>query len=213
MTIFRNPLYTIWGLGLLATKLLQSPPTTAPDGLHERPTPELLRWTRSADSAAKATESVLITLYAAINVALVALWTSSMTNTYAQDAGVRCGALAMAEFAALVLRFFLLLTAVVWGVSIFSRWLASHAARLKPRNNRRPPPPWVVWIFPWVWLIFSSWLFLRMVSIGHALIEHLPNGFPPLHEQANCVELLTGRLDRMEWLLDWLFLPNGSPFR
>jgi hypothetical protein len=202
----RNPLYTVLGLGLLVAQYL-SPrePTTSVVQQREQPSIEFLRRVSSLRTAAKAAESVVVALYAATILTLAALWANSMSNTYAQNAEVRCGALAMADFAALMLRLILIATAVVWGVSIFAR---CFALRLVLRA-RRPSLP-VAWILVWVWLTFSSCLFLSIVSLGHALIEHLPNGFPPSQDQANCVELLTGRQDDLlDRLLDWLFLSNG----
>ena len=99
----RNPLYTVFGLGLLAAQYLSPRAATtsvAQQREHEQLSIKFLRGVSSQRAATKAVENVVVALYAAIILALAALWVNSMSNTYAHDLDVRCGAQAMANFAA-----------------------------------------------------------------------------------------------------------------
>ena len=75
----------------------------------------------AVNAAAKAVENVVVAIYAAIILTLAALWVSSVSNTYAHEADVRCGAYAMAYFAGVQLRLVMVFAAVVWGGSVFFR--------------------------------------------------------------------------------------------
>ena len=58
-----------------------------------------------------------VALFAAINVALIGLWVASLSNVYAERDNVRCGALAMASYAAENVWEVVILTGIYWGFS------------------------------------------------------------------------------------------------
>lgn len=143
----RNPLYTVFGLGLLAAQFLSPRAVTtsvAQQREDEQPSIKFLRGVSSQRANTKAVENVVVALYAAVILALAALWVNSMSNTYAHDLDVRCGAQAMAYFAAVTIRMVMFYAGLFWGGSVGFRLIASWLQLQKWR--------WLPWVIVWLWL-------------------------------------------------------------
>jgi hypothetical protein len=204
---------TIFGLILLVAELLKPKQEALPAKPRRRTSPlrALLRWTKAADfwlvqwlwpwvehvlpRLMSAAETTTLALLVALTLPLVELWAHAMANVYAHDFEDRCGAIAMANFAATAIPTYLVAAFFFRIVSTFLRWL-SLPARLFALFLR------IAWL--WVGLAF----FGQAVFFGQLYIEYLP-ALPAQGDLSACRELISGPTDIISRLLRRHLFPKG----
>jgi hypothetical protein len=203
----RNPFYTVLGLGLLAAQCLKpriEVNRVEQQHRHEQPSIEFLRVKSSQRAASNAAEKVVLSLYTGVIVALVAIWSSAMTNSYASEAKVRCGAAAMGYFAAAGIEVVMAQAIIFWGLSIVWRWCARV---MSPRNHLHS---WLVWAPVWLWLGWGAFAGIKLISTDTMWIAHVPPNFPSEVEPSRCHNLLISDQDGS--LIFRLLWPSGDLF-
>lgn len=211
--MFRNPIYTVLGLGLLAADFLE--PKGEP--LRVEPQPErrgellrkrlkVLPW--AILRLMKVAETAVLSLWTGSIVALGALWVSSVSNLYAHDSEVRCGAMAMAYFAARALRLVILLMWAIWVKSAVLR-ICGRLVLIDLAGRQR----WFLQLlaavgFFWFWLWQCGAPVFQVITLARNIIEDSPERFPQLDNKTVCRDYLTGPLVQLEKGLDWLL--SGS---